>query len=677
MAIPNYYSYKKIYTSGDMFTLTGSDFNGFVEKVNGVATEVSTGKTLTPKSTYRTDQFYTDYFRDRVVGDFNLALPNNLDKCLFALNDNFNYDLFKFKLEKLRENNTYVYSKLFIPSNKLPAATSLRYATVTSVSATEFEIGISDSATPTFSANSRFENNNYLSAFGNIVAATAQTNIAPVSGEFSLFAITKTNLLCLTGDNGGLKVVEDTTGYESQNNDLSFKELGGITSTKDFLYISDTGNNVILKYDIAGYSNNDSSLRFRRNYIELVGGFGGATRQTKFNRPTFLASAGTQLAVFDSGNKNIKIFDVNLNFITRISSVELGKETFGAMGFDPDFKSLYVITYRDITTNKISVRTPFLYRFSGANYRFSEKFTLNDKLGLNEKINSLTFSGTDSNYWYFGTDKTVYKKFKTRPVEIIGKFRTQRLYLLNFTETTEEIALEVVIKNKKVEVNTINNRWNFININYSNADFIWNIGVEVEVENVNQATDVAPSNIPTTAAVDGLLDDKITSFSIFPGVGSADRVIMLTTGRLFFFNEPTQDAYQRVIKDVNYNNYGSAAFSLNSDSFIQKSVVNTELFKVVNDTIAIKNNIIGRFAGKFVNDVLELDDYSYEIDFKQLLTKEIENLYVHGNEENLAGTLNRCFELVFNLQQKVMNIVQVNTEANLQPSYTQHSIIEI
>lgn len=676
MAIPNYYSYKKIYTSGDMFTLTGSDFYGFAETVDGLAKEVSTGKTLTPKGTYRTDQFYTSYFRDRVVADFDLKLPNAHNECLFALNDNFNYKLFKLKLDKLRENNTYVYSKLFIPSNKLPFATSLRYASVSSVSATEFEIGISDSSTPTFSANSRFENNYYLSAFGNIVAATAQTNLEPLSGEFSLFAITKTNLLCLTGDNTALTVVEDTTGYESQNNDLSFNELGGITSTKDLLYISDTGNNVVLKYDIAGYSNNDSSLRFRRNYIELVGGFGGSTRQTKFNKPTFLAANDSELAVFDSGNKNIKIFDGDFNFITRITSVELGKETFGAMGFDPDFNSLYVITYRDITTNRITVRTPFLYRFSGTNYRFSEKFTLNDTLGLNEKVNSLTFSGTDSNYWYFGTDKTVYKKFKTRPVEIIGKFRTQRLYLLDFTETTEEEVLEEVIDNKEVAVNTINNRWNFINIDYSNADFIWNIGVEVEVENVSQATD-ATSNIPTTAAVNGLLDDKITSFSIFPGLSSTDRAIMLTTGRLFFFDEPTQDAYQRVIKDVNYNNYGSAAFSLNTDSFIQNSVVNTELFKVINDTIAIKNNIIGRFSGKFVNDILELDDYNYEIDFKQLLNQEIENLYVHGNEENLTGTLNRCFELILNLQQKIMNTVQVNVEADVQPIYNKDALTNI
>jgi len=110
MAIPNYYSYKKIYTSGDMFTLTGSDFYGFAETAEGIAKEPSTGKTLVPKSTYKTDLFYTEYFKDRVVSDIDLTLPNTKDECLFNLNDNFNYDLFKYKLEKVRDNNSFVYS---------------------------------------------------------------------------------------------------------------------------------------------------------------------------------------------------------------------------------------------------------------------------------------------------------------------------------------------------------------------------------------------------------------------------------------------------------------------------------------------------------------------------------------------------------------------------------------
>lgn len=661
MAIPNYYSYKKIYTSGDMFTLTGSDFYGFAETADGIAKEPSTGKTLVPKSTYKTDLFYTEYFKDRVVSDIDLTLPNTKDECLFNLNDNFNYNLFKYKLEKVRDNNSFVYSKLFIPSNKLPFASTLRYATVPTVNAQEFTINISDNNNPAFISNKKFSQNYYLSAFGNIVAATAQTNSHSTSNAFALFAATTTNLICLTGDDNKLTIIEDSTGYESNENDLAFNEIGGLASTKDFLYLSDTGNNVVLKYDIAGYSNNDSSLRNRRNYIELVGGFGGETRQTKFLRPTKLAATSTELAVFDSGNKVIKLFDSDLNFITRITSINFNTETFGAMGFDPDFGSLYVVTFRDVTTNDITVRTTYLYRFSGKGYRFKEEFILDDTLSIKDKeeVNSLSFSGTDSNYWYFGTNKTIYKKFKTRPVEVIGKFRTQRLYLLNYADTTQEVV-------NTEEIVTINNRWNFNDINFSNANFNWNIG-----------TAVAGEGLQETAEIDGLLDDNITSFSIFPGTSSFDRAIMLTTGRLFFFDEPTASAYQRVLKDSNYNNYGSAGFSLNTDSFIQQSIVNTELYKVLNDILNIKNNIIGRFTGKFKNDILELDDYNYEVDFNQILTQGIENLYVHGNEENLTGVLNRCFSLIYELQTKLINIVQVNVEANVQPSFTLVDSIKI
>ena len=642
----DYTTYKKIYTDGSLFTLTGSDFSGYVELVDGVAKEVSTGKTLTPKSTYGTDLFYTDYFRDRVIADESLALPNTLSECSFNLNDNFDYDLFKFKLDQLRENNTYVFSRLFIASNKLPYTDSITYASVSAADSEHFEIYTSDATTPTFRSNIKFEDSNYLSAFGYVVDATSQANL-DYADQFSLFACTSSNLICLTGSGTSLRVIEDSTGYEMEDNDLAFEDLGGIASTDKFLYLSDTGNNVVLRYDIRGYVNNDSALRNKRNYLELVGGYGGETRQTKFIRPTKLAAGNNQVAVYDSGNSVIKIFDEEFNFITRITSVDLRTETLGAIGFDPDFGSFYVLTHRDIETNDINERVVYLYRFDGDSYRNKEKVTLDDKLALDETIKDLTFSGADSNYWYFSTNKTVYKKFKTRPADVIGKFRTERLYLLN-------------LSNEQVESTTINNRWNFADITFTQANFLWNLNAG-----------------STTSTANGLLDYDINSFNIFPSLSGDDKAIMLTNGRLYFFTEPTQTAYQRVIKDRNYSNYGSAAFSLNTDAFIQQSVVNTELFKIIDDTLTLKNNVVGRFTGKYNNDVLELDNYNYEVEFDQFLTQEIENLYVHGNEENLTGVLNRCFALVYELQERLMNFVQPNVESNVQPSYTVNGVIQI
>ena len=652
--IIDYTSYKKIYTAGEMFTLTASDFHGFAEIRDGIATEVSTGKVLSSKNTYATDLFFTNFYTDRVIADEGITLPNTNSECTFNLNDNFDYKLFRFKLDKLRENNTYVYSRLFIASNKLPYTDKLIYAYVPNTYTVDFEIFTSDAETPQFKESVKFANNHVLSAFGYIVDATAQSNL-DYDDRFSLFACTSSNLICLTGSNTSLNIIENTTGYETVENDLSFNELGGIASTKKNLYLADTGNNVVIRYEIGGYINNDSALRNKRNYIELVGGYGGETRATKFDRPTKLAASDTQVAVYDSGNKVIKIFDEEFNYITRITAIDLRNETMGSFGFDPDFGSLYVVTYRDVTTADITLRIPYLYRFSGVNYRFTEKITLNDKIGSTEVINSVTFSGTDSNYWYFSTNKTVYKKFKTRPAEVIGKFKSERLYLLNKTDNTELVGNTVT---------TINNRWNFNNINFSQAAFKWNLGLGFGA-------------VGGTSTVSGLLDDNISSFTLFPSNSSYDRAIMLTDGRLYFFDEPTHIAYQRVLKDVNYTNYGSEGFSLNSDSFIQQSVINTELFKIVSDTLTLKNNIVGRFTGKYVNNVLELDNYDYNVEFNKLLVQEIENMYVHANEENLTSVLNRCFNLVYELQEKLMNFVKPGVDSKLQPAYTVNGVIEI
>ena len=653
--ITDYTSYKKVYTSGELFTLTGSDFYGFAETADGVALEVTTGKALSSKNTFATDLFFTNNFTDRVISDIDISLPTTIGDCTFNLNDNFNYDLFKFKLDNLRKNNTFAYSRLFISSNKLPYTESLRYASLSSNTLTAFEIRTSDATNPQFVNNIKFENSHYLSAFGYVVGATSQPNL-DFNDRFSLFVCTSSDLICLTGSNTDLTVIEDTTGYETtEENNLSFKELGGIASTSKYLFLSDTGNNVVLRYDIAGYVNNDSALRNKRNYIELVGGYGDVRRQTKFIRPTKLAVNPDTVAVFDSGNKVVKLFDEKFNYITRITSINFNVETLGAMGFDPDFGSLYILTHKDVTTNDINNRVTYLYRFSGDNFRFKEEIVLDDKLALDEEIVDITFSGTDSNYWYFATNKTVYKKFKTRPTKVIGKYRTERLYLLNFTGKTIEVANDPI---------TINNRWNFNDINFSQAQFIWNLGTQF-------------GEVAATEQVTGLLDSKINSFSIFQSTSSYDKTYMLTNGRLYFFDEPITASYQRVLKDVNYPNYGSDGFSLNPDGFIQQSIINLEIYKLIDDVLTLKNNIIGRFSGSYNNNILELENYNYNVEFDKFITQEIENFYIHGNEENLNGVLNRCFKLIYELQTRLINFVRPDVDTAVQRSYTVNGIIEI
>lgn len=643
----DYTSYKKFFTTGDLFTLTGSDFNGLVEISNNTAVEFETKKLLTPKNSFETDLAYTNVFKDRVVSDLVIELPNSLNECTFAINDNFNYNLFKFKLDKIRANNNFIFSRCFIASNKLPWSTSISYANLSAIDSTSFSVQALSANDTTFTNSIPFSQSTKLSAVGNIFESTSQLNI-DFEDRFALFAITSSTFIAMTGSDTSLNIIQQSTKYEDDDNELSFEELGGIASNKKNVFLTDVANNVVLKYNIEGYINNDTSLGNRRDFIELLGGSGGPRNRTKFNRPTKLACTETELAVFDSGNKVIKLFDTYLNYKGRIASINLNKETFGAMEFDPDFNSLYVMTYGPSLTSSVGF-TAYLYRFSGYNYSNLERVILDDKIG-SDAIVDISFSGVSSNFWFFSTTKKVYKKYKTRPEKSIGTFDSLRLGLLDFTPS--------------VTIEKINNRWNFQDIQWKNANFNWNL-----------ITTDSQGDVTNKDA--GLLLNNVNSFNIFPGGQGNDKVIMMTNSRIFFFNEKTGDAYQRVIKSPNFTNYGTSGFSLDRDQYIQTSTVNNEITKIVRDILIVKNNLVGRFKGTTKDDILVLDDYNYNIDFNELLNENLENVFIHSNEESLVEVINRCFREIYFIQDKVANLVLPDTDTKVQTAFNSSGIILI
>ena len=650
----DYTTYKRTYTLGDMFTLTGADFIGYftVDVNKGEARDVATGSLLTAKSTYDTDLAMSSFFKDRVVGDLNLQLPKTLDECIFSINDNFNYELLKFKLDNLRENNTYTFSRLSIAANNLPYANTITFAGLSGISDNNFTIFESDSIQSSEFVNTiPFSESNSLSSIGNIIEVTSQV-AQNTTDSFALFAITDSTFISMTGSNDTLQIIEQSTGYETdEENELSYRELAGIASNKRYVFLSDKQNNVVIKYDIRGFTNEsvakslstDILLGNRRNYIEQVGGYGGTTRQTKFNQPTKLACTDSEVAVYDSGNRVIKIFDVYFNFINKISSIDLNKETFGAMEFDPDFGILYVVTYA--TDDLTGLNTAYLYRFSSGNTRDIEKVQLNDYLQNGEVVKEISFSRASSNYWYFVTQWSVYKKFKTRPAEIIGKFGPNRMFLLDY----------------QLEDKSFNNRWNYQEVEWKNSNFVWNL---FDIGNADGGSV-------------GITNNNINGFNVFEGPGGNDKIILSSNSRFYFFNEPTIEAYQRVIKRTNYNNFGINGFSLSPEEYIQISSINKEIYKLLEDILIIKNNIVGKFRGEYRDNVLVLGEYGYNLEFSKFIETGLENLMIHSNEEALVDTVNRCFGELYGMQLNILNLIAVDASPRIQNQYNLNSIIQI
>lgn len=624
----DYKSYKKMYTDGDMFSLSGEDFVGYAQYKDGVVTDYDSGSILDFKNTYQTDLFTSRLFRDRNINDSDITLPVSYEQCSFGLNETLDYDTLKFKLDNIRENNTYVFSQLFIASNNLPVTVDVKYAALTAAYDTKLLITDNTGGAASVDNNPEFRDSDFFKSIGQITETTSQANYEDPE-KFALFGINSTGIVALSSDGINIDIASvDSTYEQSPENILPLGNLGGVASNKTHLFVSDTTNNLVLKYDIRGYLNNDSSLANRMYINDVLGGKGSTDRQTNFNAPTKLAANEDYLAVYDSGNSIIKLYSSNLDFIKTLSILQLkrGKdqEQFQTMGFDPDFKTLYVLTKADDTS-------VILYRINTST-RKVERTKLGDSISASDTIKNISFSDSDSNYWFYNTNKKIFKKYKTVPnSKGIGSFDEGGLFRIGDPVDEE-------------------NRYNKVGVNFENAGFLWNLVLAEEDQLLSQGE-----------------EDVFTSFNILKGSDGNDRFNILTSKRFYFFDEPTYKGYKKVIKKDNYDNYGISGFSLSPEEYIQVPVINNEIYKVVFDLLSLKNNIVGRFAGDYKEDDIILSDYDYAslADIKEDI---IENYFVHFNEENIIGAINRVIRNVFNTQLILTNFIKVQPKNITQTS---------
>lgn len=413
----DYSAYKKYYTPGGEFLLAGEDYVGYVELFNGSPCVFSTRQILTPAQTFATDVLTSKYFYDRLIND-KIALPYTLEDIAIAPNDHFNYNLFKDRLTKLHENNAYTFSRLFIPNNNIPVTDRVTFAAI------KYDDDVTFTLLSTFEGNVAFENTSNFSDLGGIINFVGKKN-TDLFNNFAFFCITDTKFITLTSNELETNVIEISNKYETQENELQFKSLSGISVNDKFLYISDTGNNVVLKYEIAGYFNNDYALSNRRNFIEVLGGEGSTADLARFNAPKEIACNNRYVAVHDSGNYAIKIFNVNFNYIKQLRGLPLRTEPLAAIEFNPNNNTLYVLTYFGENKNNLK-----LYVYS-SDFILQGQYILDITLISGDVVRNITFSQNDSNFWYICTTGFVYKKLINRPSGSLGKFQTENIFSNN------------------------------------------------------------------------------------------------------------------------------------------------------------------------------------------------------------------------------------------------------
>jgi hypothetical protein len=615
-------------------TSEGTNFTGLVEVNNGVAKTFYTQQLLEPKRLFSTDLALSKFTYDRLVGD-TVTLPYSLQDVSFEANDYLTYNLIKDRLTKLHINNTYVFSRMFIPNNDLPASDNVRYlgvppstiSSVTNTSSAE-NLTLYDNTSQATSQPIKFENVEKFVELGKIKSYVS-VKYAENTDTFVILGISDTKFISLSTDLTTTNLIEVSDKYETVENELPFGQLNSICLNTSHVFISDFANNNILKYEIAGFFNKDLAFANQRNFIEVLGGSGYSTDPSRFNGPSKICCTDSYLVVYDSGNYTCKIFNTQFNYIKRLSGPPFRREPLAAMEFDTLENRLYVLTYYNDGLK--------LYIYDD-NFILQEQHILEDKLttidGVSEVVKNISFAKSNNNYWYICTDLNVFQKLKNRPEKILGRFQFGRLMKLSDSLTP---AVSYI--------------WNLTDIDFDKADVWWNFF----------DTSTADNNVL-------VVDNKYKGIGVINNYNNEDDIVLLTDCRLYVFKESY--TFKQVTKYNTYPNYGASKLTINRDEYVQTTTINKELYKILNDIYTLKNNLVGRFTGSYdALGVFTLEDYNYNINFSDFNQADINQYYIHDNEKAILGVINRAVRSVYELQSKLVSLTNVDYRNALIPIY--------
>lgn len=404
------------YTVGNAFTLTGGNFIGYFNVLSGVPYAGDTQTTtLCAENNFLADTFLSDYLFDRDLGEIP-SLPNTLNEVIFYPNEYVTADNINSKLDKLNNNNIYLYTRGFILDTDSPTTVAGTIALTGENASLSYYTDFTNLST--FDFNSTFT----VNPFGLDRVVDVEALIDENENNFIIFTPTSTELIAISGSltQGTCGVALSTKFVTDKENDiLQYGNITSVTSNGTNLFVSDSINNAIYKYSVEGYIVIDPGLQKKRQFIETVG-----TNESKFGvkRPKYLTSSDTSFIVYNEGSKFFVEYDNALN-VVYTSKLISSRETVLCIGYNRFYNLLAILHQRGNT------KTISFFR----NFQFVDSQQIVFELAENEIPLKILFSKNDSNIFYIVTTGFVYKKFLSKPDKTVGVFNDNRMHINNIS----------------------------------------------------------------------------------------------------------------------------------------------------------------------------------------------------------------------------------------------------
>jgi len=243
---------------------------------------------------------------DRYLGE-ELSLPYNLDDIKVQANDTVSSSLVNLKFKHLYDNFLYLYKNTLLASNVIPvSSTAIAGITASSTNFTWYR-GLSSRE---FRA---LANNTSLQGVDNTKAMTLVKNRD--FDRYSLFTSSGTAINIFNFDYSATYIEKVLTITQlDQGYGVPFKSVCDFEISGNNLFVLDCDLNRLIKYDASGFLELNTVSNNRLFYIDSIGNYGDQNAKTDFYDPQGITIFDNFIFVLDSGNKCIKKYDINLNW---------------------------------------------------------------------------------------------------------------------------------------------------------------------------------------------------------------------------------------------------------------------------------------------------------------------------------------------------------------------------
>jgi hypothetical protein len=237
----------------------------------------------------------------------SLELPYNLDQLKIQPNDTVTNDVVNLKLEHLYDNFLYLYKNCKISSNYLPVSASAILGFTDPSGVFSWSRALSSSQFYSVTGVSLADTKSFF---------VIKNNELPV---YTMFCSNGTDLYVIKNDINDSTVnfsFSSNTYNPEKITNVNFENIVRITNgPNNTLLILDTATNTLYQYDASGFYVNDTVLIDRLIFLRFLGGFGSIIDKLSFNKPEDVVTYNQNIYVLDSGNLCIKKYDENLNWV--------------------------------------------------------------------------------------------------------------------------------------------------------------------------------------------------------------------------------------------------------------------------------------------------------------------------------------------------------------------------